>query len=334
MRSLFFLLAAGLSIVTAYAQPSRQFGVNLFRDTSRHFIGTMNNTDVIFKRDGIRSGLLNEENTSFGYGAMSNTGRNGNTAIGVYALFHNTNAYGNTALGGHALFNNKTGVFNSVAGGFGLFGNETGSFNTSVGYMADVTASNYDNVTLIGAYAVSTASDQVRIGNTSVTSIGGYASWSSFADARFEMNVRENVPGLTFINLLRPVTYQLNLRGINNYLYTKTASGLPVDPHTFMNDEWQVPAKEKAIYTGFIAQEVEAVARKINFTFSGVDTPQNEADVYNIRYAEFVVPLVKAVQELSAKNDALTKEVLAMKKQLEEIRLQLGNHSFSSSRHK
>ena len=33
------------------------------------------------------------------------------------------------------------------------------------------------------------------------------------------------------------------------------------------------------------------------FDFSGVDPPKNEKDLYGLRYAEFVVPLVKAVQE-------------------------------------
>ena len=37
---------------------------------------------------------------------------------------------------------------------------------------------------------------------------------------------------------------------------------------------------------------------------------QNENDTYGLRYAEFVVPLTKAVQELSAENAALKKEIL------------------------
>ena len=49
--------------------------------------------------------------------------------------------------------------------------------------------------------------------------------------------------------------------------------------------------------TGFIAQEVEAAAKKVGFDFDGVSTPENETDLYGIRYAEFVVPLVKAMQE-------------------------------------
>jgi hypothetical protein len=34
-----------------------------------------------------------------------------------------------------------------------------------------------------------------------------------------------------------------------------------------------------------------------------VDIPDNDKDLYTLRYSEFVVPLVKAVQELSEKVD-------------------------------
>jgi hypothetical protein len=51
------------------------------------------------------------------------------------------------------------------------------------------------------------------------------------------------------------------------------------------------------VRTGFIAQEVEAAANKVGFDFDGVSAPQNETDLYGIRYAEFVVPIVKAMQE-------------------------------------
>ena len=51
------------------------------------------------------------------------------------------------------------------------------------------------------------------------------------------------------------------------------------------------------VRTGFIAQEVEAAAKKVGFDFDGVSTPENETDLQGIRYAEFVVPIVKAMQE-------------------------------------
>jgi len=49
--------------------------------------------------------------------------------------------------------------------------------------------------------------------------------------------------------------------------------------------------------SGFIAQEVEATAESLGYDFSGVDAPKNDKDFYGLRYAAFVVPLVKAVQE-------------------------------------
>ena len=74
-----------------------------------------------------------------------------------------------------------------------------------------------------------------------------------------------------------------------------------------------IAEKEKMIWTGFLAQEVEASAYETGFVFSGVDKPRNEHGVYGLRYAEFVAPLVKAVQELSAQGNALQKEISVLK---------------------
>src|SRR6185436_1225671 len=72
-------------------------------------------------------------------------------------------------------------------------------------------------------------------------------------------------------------------------------------------------AKEQVVYTGFAAQDVEKAAKELNYDFSGVDAARNEKDLYGLRYAEFVVPLVKAVQELSKKNDDLQKQISELK---------------------
>jgi hypothetical protein len=69
------------------------------------------------------------------------------------------------------------------------------------------------------------------------------------------------------------------------------------------------------IYTGFLAQEVEqALVKTGNKSFSGLIKPQNETEHYSLRYAEFTVPLVKAVQEQQATIDALEKKVEAQQK--------------------
>ena len=72
------------------------------------------------------------------------------------------------------------------------------------------------------------------------------------------------------------------------------------------------------IYTGFVAQDVEAAAKKINYDFSGVD---KTGKIMGLRYSEFVVPLVKAMQEQQAMITTLQKQVEAAKA---EIPLQTG----------
>jgi trimeric autotransporter adhesin len=69
------------------------------------------------------------------------------------------------------------------------------------------------------------------------------------------------------------------------------------------------------IYTGFLAQEVEqALAKTGNQSFSGLIKPQNETEHYSLRYAEFTVPLVKAVQEQQTTIDALQQKVTEQQK--------------------
>jgi len=77
------------------------------------------------------------------------------------------------------------------------------------------TADGYENSTCIGFNSKITASNQVRIGSSTVTSIGGYRAWSNLSDGRFKKNIKEDVPGHAFINKLRPITYTLDVTAIN-----------------------------------------------------------------------------------------------------------------------
>ena len=106
-----------------------------------------------------------------------------------------------------------------------------------------------------------------------------------------KQNIEENVPGLVFINSLRPVTYNYNVMAMKAKL----------GQHG-MDEETR--AKSEMRYTGFIAQEVKAAADAIGYDFSGVVMPEDEQKtMWGIRYSEFVMPLVKAVQELSEENE-------------------------------
>lgn len=142
--------------------------------------------------------------------------------------------------------------------------------------------------------------NRVEIGNTSVFWIGGQVSWSTYSDGRFKENVSENVPGLSFIKKLRPVTYNLNIHKQNQMIYKGKENQMEWD------SKYDI---EKIKMTGFIAQEVEQAAKEVGYDFSGIEKPVNENGIYSIRYSEFVVPLVKAVQEQQKIIEELTKRI-------------------------
>jgi regulator of replication initiation timing len=43
--------------------------------------------------------------------------------------------------------------------------------------------------------------------------------------------------------------------------------------------------------------------------FSGVQIPENPNELYSLRYSDFVVPLVKSVQEVNAKMESQVKNL-------------------------
>jgi trimeric autotransporter adhesin len=268
-----------------------------------------------------------------GHALASNTTGTHNVANGIFTLRVNTTGVSNIAVGNSALFYNTEGSYNTAVGLAALFNNTTNTFNSAFGSEAGSSYNNFSNSTFLGAktailgdfsnstavgyQATATASNQVVIGNTSVTSIGGYANWSNFSDGRYKKNVREDVPGLEFITKLRPVTYTLNVDGIEAKFNTptmKTDGTAMSRTEPTAEEKLAKQAKSKIIYTGFVAQEVEETAKKIKYDFSGVDVPQNDKDFYALRYSDFVVPLVKAVQELDVENKNLKEELADLKR--------------------
>ena len=126
--------------------------------------------------------------------------------------------------------------------------------------------------------------------------IGGFAAWSNFSDGRFKENIREEVPGLDFITRLRPVSYTVNIKKLDEHIMQLLPDSIKQVRVKFNN---YAKANEE-IHTGFIAQEVEELANTLGYKFDGVNKPQNSTDNYSIAYSQFVMPLVKAVQEQQA----------------------------------
>jgi hypothetical protein len=139
----------------------------------------------------------------------------------------------------------------------------------------------------------------------STTSIGGFANWSNFSDGRFKRNIQQNVPGIEFIKKLRPVTYTLDVDAINNF----NSRDLPED-RKIQNIN---PDKSNQVLTGFVAQGSGTSRAIPGLQFSGVDKPEDESkQTYALRYGDFVVPLVKAVQEQQALIEMLEQRIAAL----------------------
>ncbi|HTF27291.1 MAG TPA: T9SS type A sorting domain-containing protein, partial [Flavitalea sp.] len=256
--------------------------------------------------------------TASGYHSLySNTIGSSNTANGFSTLSHNTTGSHNTANGFSALSQNTTGFYNTAIGYAAIDVNTTGSRNTALGCFADVSAGNFSNATAIGYSAVVTGSNKVRIGNASVNSIGGQVGWTTFSDGRYKKDIQESVPGLAFINGLRPVTYTVNVKGLNEF-YEKATRSADKPAKAEMNKSEEAAAK--IVYNGFVAQEVELAAKKLNFQFSGVDVPETKDGLYGLRYDNFISPMVKAMQEQSKKNDEKDSLISDLQNQINDLK--------------
>ena len=260
--------------------------------------------------ESMYSNTTGGSNTAVGYRTLhDNTTGDLNVALGSKSLWNNTDGRGNTGIGFEANNNNTGGDYNTGVGYRALRYNVLGNYNSGLGFGASTASgATYNYSTAIGTYSVVTASDQVRIGASWVGSIGGYKAWTNLSDGRFKKNVKEDVKGLAFINELRPVSYEVDHKAVNDFL------GVELDEATAAH------VSQGHSETGFIAQEVEATAQKVGFKrFSGVDAPKNDQDHYGLRYAEFVVPLVKSVQELSAQNEEQKALIQTQQAQIEAL---------------
>jgi trimeric autotransporter adhesin len=290
-------------------------------------------------------------NTAFGFGSLyNNTEGSDNTIVGMLSGFNSTTGCMNTGLGYYSLVYNISGTGNTSLGQQSLASNVSGNYNTAVGiYALGYTYSDYntgvgynsgggysfDRSTFMGAHAYPEgnsftnclamgidarvdASNKYVIGKWSVTSIGGYANWTTFSDGRFKKNVSENVPGLVFINRLRPVTNILDAKELSGHFDRSNNSEL-FSGNPKVTTETLETCKDGIVFTGFIAEEVMKAATQVNYNFSGIDVPVNENGFYRLRYEEFVVPLVKAIQELNQRKEANIEAIRKLKQRIENL---------------
>jgi hypothetical protein len=276
-------------------------------DTSNTFVGLKTGTLI----DAGPFGVGGRRNTFFGSrAAFSNTIGGANTAIGFKSMTKITEGTANTALGSETMFQTTTGHNNTALGFGSLTSNVTGTANIAIGANSFFPNGALDNTICIGYLSGGhvNASNRIELGNSSITTIAGQVGFSTYSDARIKDNIREDVPGLDFITRLHPVTYNLNIHRQNDMVYKNGKQD---------GADWYGKYDiEKIKMSGFVAQDVEQAAHEIGYDFSGVQKPANPNELYSIRYSDFVMPLVKSVQEL---NDQLKTEVEQLKAENTEL---------------
>ncbi len=97
----------------------------------------------------------------------------GYNACGDLDIFNLTNYTGDrlTAVGYESLFKNQDGIRNTGVGYLVLHENKSGDYNTALGYEASKDITGLNNTTALGNGATPTASNQVVLGNASVTQV-------------------------------------------------------------------------------------------------------------------------------------------------------------------
>jgi hypothetical protein len=270
-----------------------------------------------------------DNNVGVGSNALrSQTTGNYNAAVGFQAGYSTTTGYQNSLLGYAAGYGITTGYFNCVVGrcedlsegigntlighNYGTTSITTGDYNTIVGHQA-LAAPTINNQIAIGYQAAVTAQYGIAIGDN--VSAGGDdcvigkngniitvdfdtdGTWSQSSDLRKKNVIGEDSLGLDFINALTTKTYKW-----------KPASEHPDEwKHYTLDDEGNKVYTEMntdTVMHGLIAQEVKAALDAAGCsTFGGWSEDANGQQ--QISKSQFVIPLIKAVKELTARVVAL-----------------------------
>ena len=236
---------------------------------------------------------------ALGDAALSSvTSGNTNVAVGDYSLPNLTTGTNNVALGTETGKNIKTTSSNTyigdaagsaTSGGPGTGNNNTavgarsgydtlGNNNTFLGYNAggnnSVSGNNNICIGVNSETATLSTNNSITLGNSSHTIIrAAVTSITALSDGRDKTNVQESTYGLDLVKSLKPVTFEWDTRD---------------------------GAKKGDKDLGFIAQDLQSVDDE----YLGLVYDENPERL-EASYGRLIPVLVKAIQELTAKVEAL-----------------------------
>ena len=236
-----------------------------------------------------------------------------NIAIGRAAMDSATSACENIAIGDYAMAQQTmTGKCNIGIGRSASFGLTDGVFNIGIGHEAGGNGSGGRNCNInIGCGMNLTGNHQTCLGGTEVLIEGG----STFdSDCRAKCCITNLTYGLDFIKALKPRSFK----------WIKQADKLDEDGNILIEGDHM--GRSGRTHFGLIAQEVKTVLDSLSVdtkdfapysdqrigqdvgwvpSYHQHDPVTGYEKTLTLKYVEFIPMLMKAIQELSAKVDAL-----------------------------
>ena len=265
-------------------------------------------------------------NVVIGYDAMSDTDADATSLDGTNNVFIGFQAASGTWVQGPQTGQNHQ----NVAIGPYVMRNIGGKCrnNTAIGALAgDLITSGDANVllgwnagTALSPVSVTTGNNVICLGNSTLSDLYCSDDSISTSDERDKTDIETFTHGLDFVNQMRPVTFRWDRRA----WYCEELEDEDGHPITITDEEVAnaVPdgsMKRAEIQIGFIGQEVQAIEQQYGYSQVKEDgMPDEDTELVvdtntkglkmGLQYARVVPILVKAVQELSAKVEALENE--------------------------
>ena len=213
---------------------------------------------------------------------------------------HNNTFIGKDCGGGTWVNTASTGNVAIGSGAMNLALNDADN-NTIIGYGANPSAVGAQGQIAIGKGVACTGDNIITVGiaaNTASLGLDGSdTSWAAASsDERLKENIETSSAGLSFVNDLRPVTYNW-----------KKSKDVQKDlPQYKDSDEPVLGSEYGETLHGFVAQEVKEAIDKHNDVKEGFKMWKMKEDgTQTVADGNLIPMLVKAVQELTAKVEAL-----------------------------
>lgn len=238
---------------------------------------------------------------AIGSSAMGNTiTANDTVGIGRFVMQNCLSAFRSAAVGHNAM--NANATFDYCAGiGFEALRNDL----TGTSLTGTIT-----NSTGVGSRSRVSGSNQVQLGDNATTPYA-YAALQIRSDERDKADIEPTALGLDFIERIEPVQYRWDMR--DDYV-----DDVPEDQRA---EWWSNPVKDgskkrKRMQQGVIAQQVRDVCAAMGVDFSGLqDHAINGGnDVLTVGYEHFVPPLIRSLQEVSARLKAAEAQIAKLTK--------------------